>query len=240
MPVSRKLLAPALAAAAMVAVPAMPALAGTVVAVSGPSAGQYPVGTKIGDTQRISLKQGDTLTVLDSGGTRILRGPGQYILARSGAKTRNRTFASLTGTTRSRARTGAVRGTKEKPRNPKLWYVDVAASGTICLKDPNAVSLWRADTENAATYRIASLTGSNDTVEVNFPEKEMLGLWEAALQLEEGKNYTISDSSGESAAQVNFVFLKDAPEDAEGLADALISNNCMVQLEQMSHAMMEG
>ena len=40
----------------------------------------YPVGKKIGDSERIVLRAGDTLTVLDGNGTRVLRGAGTYSL----------------------------------------------------------------------------------------------------------------------------------------------------------------
>ena len=68
-----------LAAAACALVPSN-ASAGVVVAASGPSASDYPVGKKIGNSERIVLRAGDTLTVLDGNGTRVLRGAGTYSL----------------------------------------------------------------------------------------------------------------------------------------------------------------
>lgn len=241
MTLTRYFAAAALAATAMLALPASSAQAGTVVAASGPSASQYPVGTQVSDTQRISLRQGDSLTVLDKAGTRVLRGPGTFVLARQSGQARNRAFASLTtNRAATRARTGAVRPVyAEEKSNPNLWYVDVDASGTICLVNPNSVKLWRSDTSKAASYSIASLTGSSETVEVNFPEKEMLGQWTAALQLREGQNYTISEANGAKSAQVNFVFLETAPNDAEELAQLLIANGCSVQLGQLAKATLE-
>ena len=214
------------------------AVAGTVVAVSGPSASQYPVGTRISDTQRVTLRQGDSVTVLHEGRTRTLRGPGTFVLAQRAPQGRNRALAALT-TRRSanRARTGAVRGDGEDVTNPSLWYVDVAKSGTICLANADPLRLWRAQTENAAVYTFSREGAADEPVQLTFPEREMLAQWESAVQLREGENYSISTGGSQALAQVRFVFLQEIPEDAEDLALALIENGCTVQLEQMSQAL---
>lgn len=227
-----------LAGAAAVLSLAVAAEAGTVVSVSGPSAGTYPVGTQIADTQRITLRQGDTLTVLDNGGTRVLSGPGTFILARQGGQARNSAISALT-TQRSanRARTGAVRTGEAGPvTNPSLWYVDVAQSGTICLSNPSAVRLWRGDTAEETVYSVVPAGSPDEAVGVTFRESEMLALWDAALQLHEGETYTIGKAPDDEAAQVSFVFLEEVPEDVEQLALTLIENGCTVQLEQLSEA----
>ena len=227
-------------AAAMLALVPQSAQAGTVVAASGPSATSYPVGTQIGDTQRISLRAGDSLTVLDNGGTRVLRGPGTFILARQGGSTRNRAYAALT-TQRSatRARTGAVRNTQsgQEIRNPNLWYVNVAAAGKMCLTDRNAIPLWRADTTMETVYTI---TGAGEPASVTFPEKEMLASFDSEAGLADGATLTISGPDLETPTRVSFVFLDETPADAEATAQALIENGCMGQLEQLSTAMVEG
>ena len=78
-----------------------------VVSSSGPSSAQYHVGQKVSDTARICLREGDIVTVLGNGGTRVLRGPGCFMLA---SMTRTRRFAAMISGNPSRARTGAVRG----------------------------------------------------------------------------------------------------------------------------------
>jgi len=228
------------AATALLLVP-QAAEAGTVVASSGPSASTYRVGTQIGNTQRITLRQGDSITVLDNGGTRVLRGPGTFILARQGGQTNNRAFTALT-TQRSatRARTGAVRNTQsgQEIRNPNLWYVNVAAAGKVCLSDRNLVRLWRADTSTDAFYTISSTTTGNTSV--NFPEKEMLAEWNSEAGLADNTTFSISGPGLDEATRVTLVFLEEVPEDAESVAQALIANECHGQLEQLSAAMAEG
>jgi len=211
--------------------------AGVVVSSSGPSAGSYPVGKEIGDNERITLRDGDTLTVLNNGGTRVFRGSGTYMLSQTSSSSRNRAFTSLTSQrSASRARTGAVRGVNGvEVSNPNLWYVDVAAAGTICITDPENVRLWRGDTQAESTYRISS--GDAET-SVTFPAGEMLAAWDIYNPPEAGKTYNIG--LGSNAVALTFVVLEETPEDAEGMANTLIANGCMVQLEQMSNALMGG
>ncbi|MDE1467275.1 hypothetical protein [Aurantiacibacter sp. D1-12] len=213
--------------------------AGTVVASSGPSSETYPVGAQIGDTQRITLRAGDTLTVLSNGRTRTLRGPGTFILAQRGARSDNRALSALTSRrSSSRARTGAVRGDGNAVvSNPNLWYVDVAQSGTICLANPDPIQLWRADTEAAASYSFSRSGAEGEAIDVAFPESEMLGIWDGAVQLREGETYVIS--GGGSSAEVSFVFLQEIPNDGEELALTLIENGCSVQLDQLTRALAE-
>lgn len=215
--------------------------AGTVVAVSGPSAGTYPVGTQISDTQRVTLRQGDVITVLDGGRTRVLRGPGTFVLAsRTNAGSRNTALAALTSR-RPQARIASSRGVPgaDGETNPNIWYVDVATPGTICLSDIDRVNLWRADKSGEAIYSIAPAGSPADAVRVIFADGEGLARWESALQLRDGMTYTIGRAPDDEAVQVTFRFLSDVPDDGEAIAQALISNGCQVQLGQIAAAAMD-
>jgi hypothetical protein len=232
MSLARTLLASG-AALAVLAGLASPALAGTVIASSGPSAAQYRVGAQIGNTQRITLRAGDSVTVLDNGGTRVLSGPGTYVLARQSGQTTNRAFASLT-TQRSadRARIASVRGEgAEQVTNPSLWLVDVARSGTVCLTDPARVRLWRADPAAEASFAITA--PGMDAASVTFPASEGIAAWGAASPLSEGVAYTIGTS------EVTFKFLAEVPEEPEALVQALLERGCTMQVEQLATAMLE-
>ena len=83
------LMAVVLGGAAVAVVAPDVAKAGTVVASSGPSAGKYPVGKKLKDTDRITLRAGDSVTVLDSRGTRIISGAGTHMVGARGASKRS-------------------------------------------------------------------------------------------------------------------------------------------------------
>lgn len=233
--ISRKLAA---AAAALALVAPAAALAGVVVSSSGPSAAQYPVGRQIADNDRIVLRAGDTLTVLQNGGTRVLRGPGTVVLAQGSAASSNAAFAALT-TQRAarRARTGAVRtGATGAVSNPSLWYVDVTKAGTVCLPSPANVRLWRADTQADSTYAIEPEGASEAPIAATFPAGEMLAAWDVAHPPVAGQTYRIGHGSGTNAVDVRFAFLDAVPANAEALAAALIERGCTVQLAQLAAA----
>ena len=93
------------------------AAAASVIAVraSGPSADQYPAGKKLRGGDKIILKVGDTLVLLDSSGTRTLKGPGVFQAARMGGAPRSAIAGLFSGKLIRRTRTGAVRGVASGP-----------------------------------------------------------------------------------------------------------------------------
>lgn len=229
------------AAGLAVAVLAAPqiAQAGVVVSSSGPSASQYPVGRQIGTNDRIVLRDGDTLTVLQNGGTRVFRGAGTYVLSQASASSSNDAFSSLTRQrSAGRARKGAVRGAGEvgPPTKPSLWYVDVAAAGTLCLPDPDNVRLWRADTQADSTYAITAEGLAEGPIDATFRAGESLAAWDINHPPVAGHSYRIGHGSGANAVDMRFVFLDAVPATAEELAGALIANGCTVQLAQLASA----
>ncbi len=232
-----------LAGVAALAMAPQAAEAGTVVASSGPSAATYPVGAQIGDTDRITLRQGDSLTVLDGGRTRVLEGPGSYILAQRGRSTGgNADLARLTQRQRGQARVASSRGEAgaEPTTNPNIWFVDVAASGTVCLSSTERLNLWRADYETDAVYSVAPAGAPDDAVTVTFPAGEFLARWDSALQLRDGHAYTISGGDNAEPTQVTFSLLDEAPEDVEQMAQAFIARGCTIQLGQIVTAAQSG
>jgi len=224
----------------VLAVAPVVAEAGVVVSASGPSAGSYPVGRKIGEDERIVLRAGDALTVLDGKGTRVLRGAGTYTLSQQSGASASGAFAVLTRQrSATRMRTGAVRSEEaEGPATrPNLWYVDVAAPGTMCLPGGGGVRLWRADSTEFATYTVTAAAGGK-AARVVFGEGDMLSAWdEEALPLSDGSSFTISAPGG-TAVPISFKVLGEVPDDPEALAGKLIENGCAGQLELLSSALM--
>ena len=228
----------ALGTAAAMALGASAAMAGTVVAVTGPSAGEYPVGTQIGDTQRVTLKSGDRLTVLDSGGTRVFSGPGTIVLARPGRTATNSAFNALTRQRqerRGRVASSRTGDTGTGPTRPNLWYVDVTASGKVCLSDPTAVRLWRANTDADEVYTIAAVANPASSVDLTFGEGEMLAGWDSRLALTEGLIYSVAKTGSEEKVNIDFVILDEVPDDPEALTMKLIENGCMSQVEVLAN-----
>lgn len=227
-----------LAAAVLAVMPMAQAHAGVVVSVSGPSAKTYPVGRKIAPTDRIVLQAGDTLTVLDEKGTRVLRGAGSYTLATQASEDRSNAFALLTRQrSAARVRTGAVRDTTLGPvTRPNLWYVDVRQAGPMCIADASEVRLWRPATAGEQLYAIG-VGGAKVTSKANFGDGDMITVWDLAqAPITDGATYVIAGGDGKPN-EITFRVLDTVPADAEALAAKLIDLGCTAQLDVLSTAM---
>ena len=224
-----------LAAAAM---PLAQAQAGVVVAASGPSAKTYPVGKKLAPTDKVVLQAGDTLTVLDENGTRVLKGAGTFSLSGKAGADRSSTFALLTRQrSAQRVRTGAVRGDEAGPiTRPNLWYVDVRQSGPMCLANPAEVRLWRPATSGEALYAIAP-GGSKASGKAAFGDGEMLTVWDLSQSpVTDGAKYVVAGQNG-TPSEITFRVLDSIPVAPEDLALKLIEKGCTAQLDVLSTAM---
>jgi len=213
--------------------------AAIVVASSGPSAGAYPVGRKLDDGASVVLRAGDSVTVLDGKGTRVVRGPGSFpVAAGAGAPPKSATFAVLTmQRSAQRVRTGAVRAGKDgtPPASPNLWFVDVTRPGTRCLVAGQPVRFWRLDTAGAATYT-ASLAGG-PAVPVSFADGAMVAPWDAAkYPLAEGARLAVA-REGKPVGTIAFAVLPSQPADPEAMAAALIARGCAAQVDLLAHTL---
>lgn len=221
------------------------AMAGVVVKSSGPSASQYPVGKKVEDSATITLKAGDNITVLTSKGTRVMKGAGTFRVGDKPNVTSGR-FAALTRKQAARrVRTGAIRGGSTAPApvakaiRPNLWYVDVSRSGTVCLFDKNTVRLWRPEKDGIATYRVVD-TASESSIDVTFDDGESVAALDPArMMVSEGVSYTLAGPEGTDVASVTFVTMDEEYPRADQLAEALVANGCMMQVELMADKLAE-
>nr|WP_298929893.1 hypothetical protein [uncultured Erythrobacter sp.] len=222
-------------AGAMLAAPAA-AMAGVVVKSTGPSSSQYPVGSKIADSATITLKNGDSITVLTSRGTKVMKGAGTFKVGERPKATRARFSAITRKRAANRSRTGASRGTGGDAvtvTNPNLWYVDVTKPGTVCLNDFDAVRFWRPDSDAIATY---NLSADDASVAITFDAKDSVAPLDPALMsITPGGTYTIS-GLGEGAAdvKVTFALIEEDYRRADQLAEALIAAGCTTQLNQLA------
>jgi hypothetical protein len=216
-----------LAIAALLATTAAPALADVlVVRSSGPSAGSYPPGRSLPDNARIALRNGDTLVVLDARGTRTFRGPGTFSPSQAvtaGART-------TTGANGRRVRVGAVRSAGIVPASPTtIWHIDSSQSGNMCVADPAAVMLWRADTSQATTVTVRGSDGSSR--EITWPAGEATVAWPEGLAISDGAEYSLSQPGVAVPARITFRTLGSAPADMSAVASALIERECREQLD---------
>jgi len=213
------------------------ALAGVVVSASGPSAASFPVGKSIGNSERIVLRAGDTLTVLDGNGTRVLRGAGTFSLDQQAGPSKRGTFADLTQRrTASQVRTGAIRGDNQPTHPTNLWYVDVSHPGTVCVVGTDRVRLWRQATEGDATYSLRAASGGASH-SVTFADGATLAPWDtSAFPIADGARFTIAGPEGTAGGTLTFAVLDAAAEEPEALAQQLIAKGCTQQLELLSTA----
>jgi hypothetical protein len=217
------------------------AMAGVVVKSSGPSADQYPVGTKLDDDATITLRDGDTVTVLTSRGTRVLKDAGRYRVGDRATETRARFSALTRRRAASRVRTGAVRPVETGGLivSPNLWYVDVTRSGTMCLYDLAEVRLWRPSTVGASIYLVAD-AASPAHVHVTFEDGEMVSALDPTrMPVSEGGSYTFTGPQGSASTSVRFVSLNGDFERADQLAEELIEKGCTMQLELLANSLAE-
>lgn len=233
-------IATALAGASMALISPTAALADVVVASSGPSAGQFPVGKKLAASEQITLKAGDSVTVLGGAGTRIISGAGTHRVGARGAAKRS-TFATLTRQRdAARVRTGAVRGdlTGGAITRSNIWYVDISQPGTMCIVDGLAVQLWRSATAGAPTYMVAN-AALPDPMYLAFAEGSATTDWDMVrMPVIDGASFTITGPGGGPSTDVTFAVLDDQPDNPEDLAAALIEKGCTGQLDLLSSALM--
>lgn len=238
---SKRVLA-AIAALVAATLPLAQAQAGVVVASSGPSAKTYPVGKKLGATDRVVLQPGDTLTVLDEKGTRVLKGPGTISLATRTGADRSSAFALLTRPrSAQKVRTGAVRsdGGSGEATRPNLWYVDVRQPGPMCLANPAEVRLWRPATEGEALYAIAP-GDAKVSAKAAFGDGEMLTVWDLSqAPVTDGARYVVAGKDGKPT-EITFRVLDTLPATPEDLALKLIEKGCTGQLDVLATAMTDG
>jgi hypothetical protein len=203
-----------------------------VVRSSGPSAKSYPPGKALADDARITLRANDQLVILDGRGTRTVKGPGTFSASaastRTGATATARRILSTQGSAERRG--GAVRGTGETPvaiRSPNLWFVDAGRSATMCVADPAAVKLWRADASDAATLTLSGAAGS---ATVRMEKGVSVADWPGALPVTDRGEYRIAGGAAEPST-VRLVLMGPNPEGLENTASALIQKGCDAQLD---------
>jgi hypothetical protein len=194
-----------------------------VVRSSGPSARAYPAGRSLPDNQRLQLRAGDTLVVLDARGTRTFRGPGNFTAGTAAPGVR---IADNDG---RRARIGAVRSAGFVASSPTtIWHVDVSQSGNMCLASTSNVMLWRSDSSQAATLAISGPGGSRT---IQWPAGRATLSWPADLPIANGGAYRLSQTGSPVPSTITFRTLDNAPSDMPGVAEALIRNGCQEQLD---------
>jgi hypothetical protein len=200
-----------------------------VVRSSGPSSKAYPAGRAVPEAQVITLKANDVVILLDSRGTRTLRGPGKFSATASAANTGTSSLAALTGqNTARRSRVGAVRRPPTgATAGRNVWQADVARSGNVCVANPADLGLYRANAGTAERVTITDSAGKSAAVQ--FSEGQKIAAWPSALTVATGARYSVKGAGESSNLTVRWI--APVPGGLEGLAQSFIRNDCQAQLD---------
>ncbi len=216
-----------------------------VVKYEGPNNQNFKPGKKLSSTSKISLKTGETLTVLDERGTRTLRGPGTFSAASaiSSSNVSSSNLASLIKTSSvRRARTGAVRGENalQQRLSPNLWYIDVTKSSRLCVPDFQSLQLWRADVSaGQQTLTIASASGGDATA--RFGEDRTTVRWPSTVKPVDGGRYSISAPGNGGGVAIEMVKIDVTGEERlDTLASKLFDRGCQAQGELLAETFAQG
>ncbi len=200
-----------------------------VVRSSGPSSKAFPAGKAVPETQVINLKANDVVILLDSRGTRTLRGPGKFSATASASTTTTSSLAALTGqNTNRRSRVGAVRRPPSGATDGRnVWQADVARSGNICVANPADLGLYRGTA--AAAERVTITDGAGKSATVRFDAGQRIAPWPADLPVTANSRFSVKGAG--NAANLTVRSISPVPTGLEGLAQAFIRNDCQAQLD---------
>jgi len=208
-----------------------PVQAATIVVRSnGPSASAFPVGKTLPAGAAITLKAGDVLTVLDAGGTRVLRGPGRVAVSGTGQANVNGIAALIADTGARQTRTGATRGaTAAAPHPTNVWFVDMTKGGNFCVSDVKALALWRPASDKAASWTVTRAGAA--PVQIQFRPGQAVAAWPlAALPVTDGARFRIE---GATPVTITTRLLPSTPASLDSAAQALLDHGCTAQVDTL-------
>jgi len=201
-----------------------------VVRSSGPSARAYPAGKAIPEAQTLNLKANDVVVLLDSRGTRTLRGPGNFSATASLAGNSTSALAALTSQNANRrSRVGAVRGVPTgATAGRNVWQADLARSGNLCFANPADLGIYRAAGGGPESVTVTD-SASGKSGKVQFAAGQTIANWPTDVPVAAGGRYQIV--GGSSNVSYTAHLIQPVPAGLEGLAQSFIRNDCNAQLD---------
>ena len=201
-----------------------------VVRSSGPSAGAYPAGKALGDNQTLKLKANDVVVLLDSRGTRTLRGPGTFDTSASSSSASASSLAAVTSQVGTRrVRVQAVRGTPSGATGGRnVWQADVSRSGNLCVANPGDLGLYRGSASAEAHVTLTD-AATGKSVTVLFEMGQSIARWPTDLPVAAGSSIKVKGAGSPATLQVKMI--SPVPSGLEGMAQSFIRNDCSAQLD---------
>ena len=239
---TRRLGLTAAAALVAIAVTGTAAAQSMVVRSTGPSASKYPAGTKLKNSDRVTLVAGDKVVLIQGGKTKTLTGAGTFtagatvVASQSMGTTVTRMMAKRPMATRG----GASRGPEEMAldnRAPNLWLLDYRTGGTFCVADPATLMLWRPDMTSDTALTIASGDKSETVAIVSGAQFRK---WPTdSLPVQYDVDYRLSGGGLAAPVTVRFAALAAMPETPDAAGEMLLGKGCTPQLDRLVDAMAE-
>ena len=201
-----------------------------VVRSTGPSSATYPAGKALGDTHTLKLRPNDMIILLDSRGTRTLRGPGSFSTSAAGSGGATSSLNAVAGQVGTRrARVQAVRGGPSgATAGRNVWQADVSRSGSLCVANPADLGLYRGAAGSDTDVTLTD-PASGRTAVVHFDLGQSIARWPAELAVAAGS--TIKVKGVGAPATLSVEMLAPVPSGLEGMAQSFIRNDCTAQLD---------
>ena len=189
-------------------------------------------GKSIAENTNITLKTGDTITLLDGQGTRVLKGPGIFSTTVNTATSTNiATVLKNTGT--RQIRTGAVRGAvSDTPLRPtNVWLIDASKSATVCVAGTDAVSFWTPTGDQPSTVTLTRVADGK-SVPVTLRAMQSVKAWPSSeLPISDGAQYRVLREGVAAPVTIKFATLGLNPQGLENTVSALVRAGCTAQLD---------
>ena len=225
-----------------------PAVAKAVlISARGPNASKYAVGSVFPDTKEFDLRSGDVLMILDSKGTRTLRGPfkGRINSTPSTKAAPISLHDVLIASNEKRWRVAALRQlsndtttavTEEsRKRTPidNLWRLELGYQGDWCFQSVDDVSLQRKESGLGDELHVIDETGIARSTRWRAGDASVP--WPGDEPPTDGQTYTISTTSSASSL-VTVHLLDGGAVDVPEMAHYFLDHNCFAQLDFLGSA----
>lgn len=167
-----------------------------------------PLGSTIDDTQPLTLKEGQHVTLIAANGATLkLDGPYDKAPAvgeSAGGDEAVLALKALMTQTASRSEPGLVRGGATKVVLPAPWILDVSRTGIVCLRQGDRPILWR---EDASAQEPLTIVPGDRTwrAEATWSEGKHFLRVSSDLPIDGGKTYNVRLGNLEAAITVKLV-----------------------------------
>jgi hypothetical protein len=229
MAVTGKIIVRGIAAAAALLMAGHAAAQTLVVRSSGPSMAAYPAGKSLANNAKLSLKAGDSVTVLDAQGTHVFKGPGVY--SASGSTASSFVASVLNNSGKRQVRTGAVRGGMKMDRPANVWMVDASKSGTVCYAGTQKVALWLPRRANSGTMSLTRVSDGK-SVPLTLMDGQAILRWPVeTFPIADGDSFRLEGGGLTEPTTLRFASVGADAQLPQKMVSAMIRVGCTDQLD---------